>query len=390
MPVESLSNLLLLGASDRHVGKTEYACALIRQQAGRQPVVAVKVTAVSGEGHSCPRGGDGCGVCGALRGPFCLTEETATASGKDTARLKAAGADRVFWLRVRRDRMSEGIRALRARIADGACVICESNAVREVLEPAAFLVLRKASPGPVKPSCEAVRHHADREVVFLGDGWDFAPERCRFEGQRWLVPADACAAVLAGGQSRRMGQDKSLLPFAGRRLIEHILDQLAPVVDEVVIGSNDAAKYACTGHRVVPDQVPGQGPLMGIVSCVAAARHSRVFVVACDIPRLPEAMIRDMLRRARRADVVVPRTAEGRYESTMAVYGKAIVPVAQKLLAEGRRKIADLFREPSLTTDTITLPAGDWYRNINTPDDYQSALRGGDRDRTESERVITL
>ena len=103
-----LENMLMIGASGSNVGKTELACALLRRFGGGRRIVGVKVTAVASKDRSCPRGGQGCGVCSSMEGEYWITEETARGSGKDTGRLLAAGADKVYWLRVMRTHLRRG------------------------------------------------------------------------------------------------------------------------------------------------------------------------------------------------------------------------------------------------------------------------------------------
>lgn len=367
-------NILIVGAAGRDAGKTEFIGELIRRHAARQFVVAVKITTIKEREGSCPRGGQGCGVCGSLRGPYCLTEETAAATGKDTARMKAAGARHVFWLRVLRRHLREGVAELLRRMPSKACVVCESNSARLVLNPGAFLVIREAGSTSTKASCAAVLEHADRILLFHGNHWDMPPDRCRFEAGRWIVPMQASAAVLAGGQSRRMGRDKSLLPIAGLTMLEHILNQVRPLVDETLVGADNPEKYGFTGVRVIPDEEPGQGPLMGILSCVQAARRERVLVTACDIPELPTDFLRIMLRKANRTDIVMPRDSCGRYEPLPAVYTRRMLPAARAVLARGGRRVVEILDEPDVHAEFVRLPPGDWHRNLNTPDDYRRTV----------------
>ena len=364
--------MILLGAAGRNVGKTAFACALIRRYAAERMVVGVKITTVQRCDGQCPRGGTGCGVCSSLTGDYSLTEETATGTGKDTARMKEAGAGRVFWLRVQRDHLEAGVRALLEQMPPETCIVCESNSARLAVAPGAFLVLREAGASAIKATCAAVRHCAEREVTFFGNRWDFQPEDCRFEAGRWQVPIQASAAVLAGGRSRRMGRDKGLLSFAGRTLIEHILAQIRPWVDEIVIGANDRAKYAFTGLPVIPDEIPDQGPLMGILSCLQAVRHERVFITACDIPELPAELIKHLLVCDPQADIVMVRSAVGRAEPLLAVYTRRLVPAIRRALARGSRRIDALIDDPTVRVAFVDMPPGDWYRNVNTPDDYHA------------------
>jgi hypothetical protein len=183
----SIPSLLMIGAAHRNAGKTGFACAVIRRQAAAYPITAVKVTSVEAQQGLCPRGGDGCGTCASLDGAFCLSEEKQTDQPKDTSRLLQAGAVRVLWLRVRREHLADGAAALVEAIPAGTLVVCESNSLRQVIEPGVFLVTRRADDPSVKPSCAAVAHLADRVLVFHGDGWDLSPERVDVEAGRWVL-----------------------------------------------------------------------------------------------------------------------------------------------------------------------------------------------------------
>ena len=111
-----LAGMLLIGSAGRNSGKTVLACRLLERWGRRIPIVAIKVTTIRGEEGSCPRGGEGCGVCSSLEGEFQIRREEETGLAKDTSRLLAAGADRVYWLCVREESLAAGMAALRERI----------------------------------------------------------------------------------------------------------------------------------------------------------------------------------------------------------------------------------------------------------------------------------
>ena len=147
-----LENMLMIGSSGSNVGKTELACALLRRFSGAREIVGVKVTAIAAQDRSCPRGGRGCGVCSALEGPYQITQESARDSEKDTGKLLAAGAGTVYWLRVRRTHLPQGLAALLEAVGRDTVMICESNSLRQVVEPGLFLLVAPAERrGPPRP-----------------------------------------------------------------------------------------------------------------------------------------------------------------------------------------------------------------------------------------------
>lgn len=366
-------SMIIVGAASRNAGKTEFACALIRRESAATPVIGVKITAVREAEDTCPRGEKGCGLCSSFPGQYAVTEETGRGEHKDTQRMLGAGASRVFWLRVRRSGLEDGIADLLRRLPPGLPVVCESNAARKAIEPDLFLMIKAAGVTSVKPSSQAVAALADRLVIFDGRGWDLQPDDVAFAQGRWRLRQQASAIILAGGQSRRMGQDKSLMPLDGQPMIQRLADRLRPLFGELLIGANDPEKYRFLGADVVPDRDPGQGPLMGIASCMARARHELGFVISCDIPDIDADLITEMLKAAEGHDIVIPEWPDGRVEPLFAVYRKTVVPPALELLAGGKRRIADLFDR--VKTRRVPMRDTSWYRNVNTIEDYR-ALKG--------------
>ena len=131
-------NMLMIGSAGRNIGKTELACRLIRKFNPRIDIVGIKVTAIQEKGGKCPRGGEGCGVCTSLQGNYCITEERSGPPGKDTTKLLEAGAEKVYRLCVLKDHLEEGFVALMESIGDRAISICESNSLRQIVEPGLF------------------------------------------------------------------------------------------------------------------------------------------------------------------------------------------------------------------------------------------------------------
>jgi molybdopterin-guanine dinucleotide biosynthesis protein A len=365
--------MLMIGAAGRNAGKTEFACRVIARFAAAAPITGLKVTTVKERDGQCPRGGRGCGVCSSLEGNYCLTEERGENPDKDTARLLAAGAHRVFWLRVMREHLAEGLAAARERIGPDRAVVCESNSLRLVAEPDLFLIVREASSADYKQSAADVRDQADREVLSDGEGFDLDLADLGLADGRWALREAATAVILAGGESRRMGDDKCLMPVGGRPMIEHVYRQLAPNFSEVLISCGRAGKYSFLGAPEVVDGTPGQGPLMGILSALSAAGSGLCAVVACDIPEIDLRLLRRMLRAAEGFDAVVPCWPDGRYEPLFAVYRATVLPAAREAIAAGRRKVNAIYEKCRIRF--LELDAGQLLHNINTRDDYEALKR---------------
>ncbi|MBI4497370.1 MAG: molybdenum cofactor guanylyltransferase [Chloroflexi bacterium] len=189
----------------------------------------------------------------------------------------------------------------------------------------------------------------------------------------------AAGAVLAGGRSRRMGQDKALLRLAGRTLLERALDTLRSVAQEVlVIGPPERAALA-GGARLVPDAFPGTGPLGAIATALQAIQSDRAVLVACDMPFLSAPLLRYLVACSEGYDVTLPRTA-AHTEQLHAVYHRACLPAILEQLAAGDLKIDRFFAKVRVRyVDETELRAIDpdlrslW--NLNTPEDWANARR---------------
>ncbi|MGD8501858.1 MAG: molybdenum cofactor guanylyltransferase [Phycisphaerales bacterium] len=342
----NLDGMLMIGSAGTNVGKTELACAVLRKfSKNSRDIVGIKVTTIKEKDGQCPRGGEGCGVCSSLDGVYRLTEETDSTSDKDTARLLAAGASRVFWLRVVKTHLEEGATALLDTIGPDATSICESNSLRQAVEPGLFLMAKSNDLKVWKSSALQVREYADRIVVSTGSSFDFDIDRVKLVGGKWTMQAQATAIIMAGGASVRMGTDKSMLPINGWPIIAKICEQLLGCFEQILISADDADKFAFLSLDVVPDKVPGRGPLMGIASALAASANELNFVVACDIPRVELRHVRRMLSEAVNsdADIVVPTTGDEKYEPLYAIYRKSALEAINKVLSSGSRKISDAF-----------------------------------------------
>jgi molybdopterin-guanine dinucleotide biosynthesis protein A len=184
--------------------------------------------------------------------------------------------------------------------------------------------------------------------------------------------------VLAGGQSRRLGRNKALLELGGQTLIARVLDRLALLCDELIISANDVELYADLPARVVPDLVPGRGALGGIHAGLAAASNEQAVVVACDMPLLNLSLLRYMVVVSPGYDVVVPHIG-GFYEPLHAVYSVRCVEPIARLIAEGPRRITDLYRRVrlrELTEEDVRLfDAALSFFNVNTLQKWSEAQR---------------
>jgi molybdopterin-guanine dinucleotide biosynthesis protein A len=174
-----------------------------------------------------------------------------------------------------------------------------------------------------------------------------------------------------------MGEDKGLIRLAGKPLIEHVLERLLDLGDEVILTTNQPASYAYLGLKMAQDANPGQGALAGLYTALQAANGERVLVVACDMPFLNRKLLEYMLGQGADYDVIVPRW-QGRYEPLHAVYARHCLALVRNSLQDGGAKMTDFFakaRVMEIEPAEIEAfdPEGRSFFNINTPQELKLA-----------------
>ena len=142
------------------------------------------------------------------------------------------------------------------------------------------------------------------------------------------------ALILAGGKSSRFGQNKALAPFGATSLIEHIIDQLEPLFENIIISANSPSDFTPLRLQVCGDVLPGGGPLAGLHSGLKASNDEYVFVTACDMPNISVELInkmRETIHEKKPDAVVVKRN--GFIEPFHAFYSREIIPQIEQFAA---------------------------------------------------------
>jgi molybdopterin-guanine dinucleotide biosynthesis protein A len=183
----------------------------------------------------------------------------------------------------------------------------------------------------------------------------------------------ATAIILAGGKSSRMKQDKALMTISSCSLIEATIVQIKDLFPEILISSSEIEKYKFLGYRIIPDEKPDEGPLMAILSSLRESSNELNIILACDIPEIDINFLKKLFSYTEGHDIVVPGYKDGKYEALFAIYNKNIIPVIEKQLSKGIRKISSLF--PICRTKTVEMDNEKWFKNLNTIEDYKTYMK---------------
>ena len=190
--------------------------------------------------------------------------------------------------------------------------------------------------------------------------------------------SDVSLALLAGGRSTRMGEDKAFAPFNGKTLLEWMRDRFAPLFPHVFVVAREPHRFHDLGLPVVNDALQDVGSAVGVYSAVLASPTQRVICVACDMPFVTPRLLWELAELSTGFDVFVPRH-DGYLQPLCAVYGKRVLDAYREFIGSGGRRIFDIY--PDLNTGYLEMDGGRYgdperlFMNVNTPEELEAARR---------------
>ena len=185
------------------------------------------------------------------------------------------------------------------------------------------------------------------------------------------------AAILAGGQSSRMGRDKALLVLNRQRLIDRLVQEFSASCSEIVISAAHQDDYKECGVPVVADEFRGIGPIEGIRQSLLFCSFDHVFVCAVDTPFVRREMMLYLAEFISSDYDAVVFCEKDRIHPLCGIYSKAVLPAIQDLIAERQYRLTELLSRVRTKYVDISLSCfgRETLRNINTPDDYRAIRR---------------
>ncbi|MGE7989544.1 molybdenum cofactor guanylyltransferase MobA [Pseudomonas sp. NPDC089554] len=176
--------------------------------------------------------------------------------------------------------------------------------------------------------------------------------------------------ILAGGRGQRMGgRDKGLVPWQGEPLVAHVQRAARPLTDDLVISCNrNHAAYSAYADTLVSDtDADFPGPLAGVIAGLAVARHDWLLVLACDAPRVDQALLEDLLSLAVRGDSAAMVRQNGYWQPMFCVLPKRMLPLLEQAWQAGERSLQKaLLQAPVQPLECAA--DDDRLANFNSPD----------------------
>ena len=182
------------------------------------------------------------------------------------------------------------------------------------------------------------------------------------------------AALLAGGESRRMGQDKATLVFHGKPLWEIQLDLLRKLRPrEIFLSARTDPGWQPADLHFVPDQTPSRGPLSGLAATLARIQTDHLLALAIDMPLMTEDFLRSLCGvikpscgvapmigdRAEPLAAIYPKGADGDVIAALSGPDFSLQSLAKRLIAADKLRLVSVSKNEE-----------NYFRNFNKPGDF--------------------
>ena len=174
--------------------------------------------------------------------------------------------------------------------------------------------------------------------------------------------------ILAGGQSRRMGRDKGLIIFNGKKLVEYPVSVLSQICSKLFISTNSNA-YNYLSLPVIPDIYPAIGPMGGIYSGLLSSETQHNIFLPGDMPFVDSEILEILLEKKEEFEIIVPSVNDWPIP-VCGYYNTSVLSGLENQVNAGRYSLQDLIRNcNSLVIDIKDENLVRKLRNINTRED---------------------
>ena len=192
--------------------------------------------------------------------------------------------------------------------------------------------------------------------------------------------------LFAGGKSSRMGKDKALLPFAGKEsLAKYQYERLEEIFERVYLSTKDANKFDHFDAVIIEDDLGKDvyAPTAGFANVFKRLKKDNlIFVMSVDTPFVHKGIIDKFIAVVdKNYDAIIIRTPSG-IHPLCGIYSRSLEKPLLKMLHEGEHKLTKLLQNSSVFY--LDIEDEDALLNMNTPDDYEKALR------IQDEHLISL
>ena len=176
--------------------------------------------------------------------------------------------------------------------------------------------------------------------------------------------------ILAGGKSSRMGTEKGLILYKNKPFVEHIIEAMSPLVDNIIIISNNKA-YESFGFKCYEDLIKNTGPLAGIYTGLRYSKTKNNLIVSCDVPLINTVILQKLTDQKNDTSEVIQLQCQGENMPLIALYKKCCEMIFLKELVKNQRKVQKALKKCNVKTIIIDETLKKVATNINTQKDLE-------------------
>ncbi len=181
---------------------------------------------------------------------------------------------------------------------------------------------------------------------------------------------DLTTIILAGGKSSRMGEDKGLMLFEAKPMIQYIIDTVKPLTKNIIIiaNNNDYQKF---GYPVFEDVIKDKGPLAGILTGLQKSTTDKNLILSCDVPFANKQLLDLLISNAHNAKVIIPEK-EKRTHQLIGIYDKSCIPTFKTEVDNNRLKMKLAIEKLNYKIIDANHIDAQVFHNINTKEDVNT------------------
>ncbi|MDX9882681.1 MAG: molybdenum cofactor guanylyltransferase [Prolixibacteraceae bacterium] len=179
--------------------------------------------------------------------------------------------------------------------------------------------------------------------------------------------------ILSGGKSSRMGQDKGLMDFREKKMVQYSIDVLSHFTNCIIISSNDS-EYRNFGFPLITDMYKDCGPVGGLHAALSASETDWNLVLACDLPFMNAELFHSLSALIDQQDAILPIHSNG-IEPLAGIYHKQLSSFFAEKLQKREFKLHAILKERDIEyfdASGLLERYPKLFANINTSDDLKN------------------
>ena len=174
--------------------------------------------------------------------------------------------------------------------------------------------------------------------------------------------------ILCGGKSSRMQSEKGLVLFQGKPFVEHIIQAILPITEQVKL-ITATKEYDYLPYQKIPDIILDKGPLGGIYTALTNSETEFNLILSCDIPLISTELLSELISKHNNEAQVTVFASESRLHPLIGIYSKKVLPVIKSAIDNDELKMMDLLAKIPHQILNIDESENFHLTNINSVDE---------------------